>query len=100
MSPDGTAVAEDVDLSLIHVRMPNLELRKADIVASPMEPNGFDLVTARAILHHVADAGAAIANLIASLRPGGALLLIEPDFLPVSIAEPPELRAFWDAWLA
>jgi hypothetical protein len=29
-----------------------------------------------------------------------ALLLIEPDFLPVSIAEPPEVRAFWDGWLA
>ena len=64
-------------------------------MAGPTEPNGFDLVTARAVLHHVADAEAATANLIASLRPGGALLLIEPDFLPVSIAEPPELRAFW-----
>ena len=39
-------------------------------------------------------------NLAASLRPGGALLLIEPDFLPVSVAEPPEVRAFWDGWLA
>jgi tRNA A58 N-methylase Trm61 len=28
VSPDGTAVAVDLDLSLIHVRMPNLELRK------------------------------------------------------------------------
>ena len=34
------------------------------------------------------------------LKPGGALLLIEPDFLPVSVAEPPEVRAFWDGWLA
>jgi hypothetical protein len=56
-------------------------------------------VTARAILHHVADAEAAIVNLVASLRPGGALLLIEPDFLPVSIAEPPEVRRFWEGWL-
>jgi ubiquinone/menaquinone biosynthesis C-methylase UbiE len=77
VSPGGTAVAVDLDLSLIHVRMPNLELRKADILAGPTEPNGFDLVTARAVLHHVADAEAAIANMMASLRPGGALLLIE-----------------------
>ena len=34
------------------------------------------------------------------LQAGGALLLIEPDFLPVSIAEPLEIRAFWDGWLA
>jgi hypothetical protein len=33
-------------------------------------------------------------------RPGWAILLIEPDFLPASIAEPPEIRAFWDGWLA
>src|SRR5207249_4159330 len=42
----------------------------------------------------------AITNLVASLRTGGVLLLIEPDFLPVSIAEPPEVRAFWEGWLA
>jgi 2-polyprenyl-3-methyl-5-hydroxy-6-metoxy-1,4-benzoquinol methylase len=65
-----------------------------------VEPGGFDLVTARAVLHHVADAERAIANLVASLRPGGAILLIEPDFLPVTIAEPPEVRAFWSGWLA
>ena len=81
-------------------RMPNLELRKADIVAGPVERGAFDLVTARAVLHHVADARAAIANMVASLRVGGALLLIEPDFLPVSVAEPQEVRAFWDGWLA
>jgi len=82
------------------VRTPNLELRQGDIVAGPVERGSFDLVTARAVLHHVADPEVAIANLVASLRPAGALLLIEPDFLPVSIAEPPEARAFWDGWLA
>jgi SAM-dependent methyltransferase len=47
VSPGGTAVAVDLDLSLIQVRMPNLELRKADIVAGPVERGAFDLVTAR-----------------------------------------------------
>jgi len=47
VSPGGTAVAVDLDLSLMNVRMPNLELRKADIVASPVERGAFDLVTAR-----------------------------------------------------
>jgi hypothetical protein len=58
------------------------------------------LVTARAVLHHVADAQAAIANMVGSLKAGGAFLLIEPDFLPVSVAEPPDVHAFWDGWLA
>jgi SAM-dependent methyltransferase len=100
VSPGGTAVAVDLDLSLIQLRMSNLELRQADIVAGPVERGAFDLVTARAILHHVADPEAAMANMVASLRPGGAILLIEPDFLPVSTAELPEVRAFWDGWLA
>jgi SAM-dependent methyltransferase len=77
-----------------------LELRKADILAGPVEPGSFDLVTARAVLHHVADAEKAMANLVADLRAGGAILLIESDFLPVAIAEPPEVRAFWSGWLA
>jgi SAM-dependent methyltransferase len=100
VSPGGTAVAVDLDLSLIQVRMQNLELRRADILAGPVERGAFDLVTARAVLHHVADPETAIANMIASLKAGGALLLIEPDFLPISLAEPPEIRAFWDGWLA
>ncbi|PYJ18310.1 MAG: hypothetical protein DME96_02645 [Verrucomicrobia bacterium] len=99
VAPGGQAVAFDLDLSLVDVRAACLDLRKGDIVAGPVNPGSFDLVTARAVLHHVADAEAAIANLVASLRPRGALLLIEPDFLPVSIAEPPEVRAFWDGWL-
>ena len=65
-----------------------------------MDPGNFDLVTARAVLHHIADAEAAIANLVASLRSGGALLLIEPDFLPATVAEPLEVRAFLEGWLS
>src|SRR5205807_7671148 len=100
IAPDGQAMAVDLDLSLANVHLPNLELRKADIMAGPVEPGSFDLVTARAVLHHVANAEAAIKNLVASVRPGGALLLIEPDFLPVSVAETIEVRAFWEGCLA
>jgi SAM-dependent methyltransferase len=80
--------------------MQNLEVRQADILVGPVERGAFDLVTARDVPHHVADLETAIANMIASLRAGGALLLIEPDFLPVSVAEHLEVRAFWDGWLA
>ena len=100
IAPGGRAVAVDLDLSLASADTPGLELRQADILAGPVEPGDFDLVTARAVLHHVGDAEAAVANLLASVRPGGAVLLIEPDFLPVSVAEPPEVRAFWAGWLA
>ena len=100
VAPGGRAVAVDLDLSLVVADVPGLELRRADILTGPVEPRGFDLVTARAVLHHVADAEAAVVNLDASALPGGALLLVEPDFLPVTVAEPPEVRAFWEGWLA
>jgi SAM-dependent methyltransferase len=98
--PGGRAVAVDLDLSLVDADSPGLELRQADIGEGPVPPSDFDLVTARAVLHHVADAEAAARNLVASARPGGMILLIEPDFLPVGIAEPPAIRAFWEGWLA
>jgi 2-polyprenyl-3-methyl-5-hydroxy-6-metoxy-1,4-benzoquinol methylase len=82
VAPDGRAVAVDLDLSLVDVHLPNLELRKSDISAGPVEPGNFDLVTARAVLHHVANAERAIVNLIASSRPGGAILLVEPAQIP------------------
>jgi SAM-dependent methyltransferase len=100
IAPDGEAVAVDLDLSLVEAVVPNLELRQGDIVAGPVSPREFDFVTARAVLHHVADAQSAVVNLVASARPGGTILLIEPDFLPVSVAEPPEVRVFWEGWLA
>jgi SAM-dependent methyltransferase len=100
VAPAGHAVAVDLDLSLVVADVPGLELRQADILAGPVEPEDFDLVTARAVLHHVGDVEAAVANLVASARPGGAVLLIEPDFLPVTVAEPAEVRGFWEGWLA
>jgi SAM-dependent methyltransferase len=100
VAPGGRSVAVDLDLSLVEADVPGLELRRADILAAPVEPGDFDLVTARAVLHHVTGAEAAVANLVASARAGGAILLVEPDFLPVSVAEPAEIRAFWQGWLA
>jgi 2-polyprenyl-3-methyl-5-hydroxy-6-metoxy-1,4-benzoquinol methylase len=72
VAPDGTAVAVDLDLSLAEADVPNLELRRGDMVAGPVAPGDFDPVTARAVLHHVADARIAVENLVASARPGGA----------------------------
>ncbi len=100
VAPAGQAVALDLEASLIEARAANLEVREGDICGGPVESGAFDLVTARAVLHHIPDAELAIANLAASVRPGGAILLIEPDFLPVGIAEPPEIAAFWEGWLA
>jgi SAM-dependent methyltransferase len=98
-APDGRAVAVDLDLSLTSAAA-RVEFRQADILAGPVQPADFDLVTCRAVLHHVGDVRTAVANLVASARPGAGVLVIEPDFLPASIAEPAEIRRFWQGWLA
>jgi SAM-dependent methyltransferase len=95
----GEVVAVDLDLSLTS-KAPGVEFRQADILAGPVAPGNFDLVTCRAVLHHVGDVATALANLLGSARPGATVLVIEPDFLPVSIAEPPAVRDFWQGWLA
>ncbi len=100
VAPDGQAMAIDLDLSLVEAAPSGPEFRHGDITAGPVPPGGFDLATARAVLHHIADPESAVANLVASVRPGGLVLLIEPDFLPVLVAEPPEIRDFWQGWLA
>jgi SAM-dependent methyltransferase len=68
VSPGGHAVAVDLDLSLAESSGPNLEYRQADILAGPVEPAGFDLATARAVLHHIADTAAAVTNIVARPR--------------------------------
>jgi SAM-dependent methyltransferase len=100
VAPAGRAVAIDLDLSLADADVPGLQLRQADILAGPVHPADFDVVTGRAVLHHLADPAAAVRNMIASARPGGAILLIEPDFLPATVAEPAGVRGFWDGYLA
>src|SRR5438094_9193412 len=60
IAPDGQNVALDLDLSLVdNVRAPSVEFRQGDIVTGPVDLCHFDSVTARTVLHHVADAHAA-----------------------------------------
>jgi SAM-dependent methyltransferase len=88
----GRVVALDLDLSLVDAGGTNVEFRQGDILAAPIERGSTS--SQLAVLHHLTDAQAAIASLVASVRHGGAILLIEPDSLPVSIAEPSEIRTF------
>ena len=49
-----------------------------DLHRRVFRPGSFDLVVGCAILHHLADPRAALANVAASLRPGGRIVLVEP----------------------
>jgi SAM-dependent methyltransferase len=96
----GHVVASDIDPQYLDgVHPPNLEIRRVDVVHDPLETRTYDLVTARALLHHLPGSQQVLEKMVAALKPGGVLLCIEPDFLPATAAEPEVLHAFWKGWL-
>ncbi|MBD2579412.1 class I SAM-dependent methyltransferase [Oscillatoria sp. FACHB-1406] len=88
----GRVVAVDIDPRFIEAtQRSNLEIRRLDIVTTELEPNCYDLVHVRAVLMHLCDRDSAIKNLFQALKPGGWLLVEEPDFthaLPVETESP------------
>lgn len=100
VAPNGHVVATDLDLRYVgNLRAPNLKVQQLDILKDRVEAGTYDLVTARAVLHHVKSPKKALQHMSAFLKPGGVLLSIEPDFLPATAATPEALHAFWQAWL-
>jgi SAM-dependent methyltransferase len=100
VAPGGHVVASDLDLRYIAgLTMPNLEIRQINILEDEVEEVAYDLVTARAMLHHVPAPERAVRRMLAALKPGGVFLSIEPDFLPATAAAPDSMHAFWQGWL-
>ncbi len=103
VGPKGRVLATDLDLRYIdNLQSPNLEVRQLNILKyekDKLETGRYDLVTARAVLHHVRSPKKAIEHMVEFLKPGGVLLSIEPDFLPATAAKPESLRIFWQGWL-
>ena len=59
---------------------PNVETRRASVLAAALEPDSFDLIHERAALIHAPQFVEVLAALLRALRPGGWLVLEEPDF--------------------
>lgn len=100
VAPTGHVVASDIDLRYIRdLRIPCLEVRQIDLLNDSIEQGSYDLVVARALLHHLSPARKGLEHMVAALKPGGVLLSIEPDMLPCTVTEPDGIREFWHAWL-
>lgn len=100
VAPSGHVVASDIDLRYIaNLGAPNLEVRQLNILEDAVEEGAYDMVTARAVLHHVQSWEKAVERMLAALKPGGVFLSIEPDMLPATATEPESVRAFWQGWL-
>jgi SAM-dependent methyltransferase len=77
---DGRVVAVDLEPALLaDVSAANLEVRQLDVVVDELPEAEFDLVHTRAVLVHIPQRDELIPKLARTLRPGGVLLLEEPD---------------------
>jgi SAM-dependent methyltransferase len=95
VAPGGTVVATDLETDYLESEAaghPGLEVLRHDITAEEL-PTGFDLVHARWLVEWLSDKRLALQRMVSALRPGGVLLIEEPDFVTIyGAAEPPELR--------
>jgi SAM-dependent methyltransferase len=82
VGPQGQVVATDVDTSHLEALGDvAIEVMKHDITTGPPEIGTFDIVHCRLLLMHLLDQTApALEHMIEALRPGGWLLVEEPDF--------------------
>jgi SAM-dependent methyltransferase len=107
VEPGGCVVATDLDPRfLIEHGLPNLEVRRHNLLEDELEKAHYDLVHCRAVLHHLPDPWRGLRRLFDAVRPGGWLLVEEFDVGAFGAADPghpraaefdPRARALWDA---
>jgi ubiquinone/menaquinone biosynthesis C-methylase UbiE len=99
VGPSGSVTAVDVNAVLLDlVPAQNLTVRQMDVRADRLPANTFDLVTCRALLHQISEhAPSVLEKMAASVKPGGWLLIQEPDFHLAPTTEPEAWAATWRA---
>ncbi|GLF92993.1 methyltransferase domain-containing protein [Streptomyces yaizuensis] len=98
VGPRGHVLATDINLSFLSdLRRPNLSVRELDVLTDELPRGAFDLVTCRALLHHLPRPESVVERLAKALRPNGVLVLMEPD-AGAAVFGGPEHQRFWSAW--
>jgi hypothetical protein len=82
-------LATDIDTSWLPTDA-GFEVRRHDVGTEPPPADGFDLVHARLVLVHVPRREAALAAMVAAVRPGGWLVIEEADPMLQPLACPDE----------
>lgn len=78
----GKVVATDLDTRFLEaIGETNLDVLQHDITKDPMPDGGFDLIHSRAVIEHVSEKSAVIANLFEALAPGGYIVIEDFDWL-------------------
>jgi SAM-dependent methyltransferase len=103
VAPDGVVVAVDLETDFLEAEAasrPCLELLRLDVTSEDL-PSGFDVVHARWLVEWLPDKPRALRRMVHALRPGGVLLIEEPDFVTIfEAADPPSIRMVMRAAMA
>lgn len=95
----GSVLAVDLDTSLLdHLAGEHIEVRQADLLRGPLPQAAFDLACARLVLMHLPARVEALRRLSRSVRPGGWVAAMDPDFGTVAVS--PSDAAWERAWSA
>jgi SAM-dependent methyltransferase len=99
VAPGGRVVATDLDTSrLEELPSDTVSVRAHDVLDGPVERDAFDLAHCRVVLLHLLDPLRALRHMVASLRPGGWLVVEDVDFTTFRSATPQHrLAATFDA---
>jgi 2-polyprenyl-3-methyl-5-hydroxy-6-metoxy-1,4-benzoquinol methylase len=77
----GKVVAVDLDTRFVeNIQLSNVEVLQADIRSLAFERHSFDLVHVRFVLIHLPDFEVALSRMLELLKPGGWIVIEEPDF--------------------
>lgn len=81
VGPTGQVLAVDLDPKFLsEAERQNISVVRADIRTAQLPEQSFDLVHARYVLIHIPDYETALNRMVDCLKPGGWLVLEEPDF--------------------
>jgi SAM-dependent methyltransferase len=97
VGPTGSVAAIDIKPVLLElVPAQNLTVQQMDVRTGELRANFYDLVTCRALLHQIAGyAPTVLAQMAAAVKPGGWLLVQEPDFHLAPTTEPEVWASAW-----
>ena len=85
VAPSGMVLATDLETDFLESQTQGcaqLEVLRHDITAEEL-PTGFDVVHTRWLVEWLPDKRSALRRMVSALRPGGVLLIEEPDFVTI-----------------
>jgi SAM-dependent methyltransferase len=87
VGPSGRVVAVDLDTRFVDelaATEDNLEVQRHDVVADGIPGGEYDLIHARMVLIHLPSRQQVLEAMVASLRPGGWLVIEDGDAFPIT----------------